>query len=374
MLLGNLQAFDVYQVNNTNFQRIGNVDDLVSVKWQKYFNKYVEVVIKANPTEHNISLLKKGNILCPNSKNAAIIDVVEIEQNGSTFSLVVKGLTLESLLRMRVHGDYYWNSVDAPELVTILVRSNFVLPNVSALRVPYFYYSEDIPEIGEVYSQKILAKNNVYDTIKKFADITDTMGFEVQFIPSEQKILFQVLQGVDHTIASDYPVIFSDEFENIISLDFYTSKRDYKNLAYVAGEGEGTNRKVVIVGDASLTGYDRIEHFVDARDLQSGDDSGSTMTEEEYRELLRQRGREKLSELQEIKTVSGKLNVNNTVFTYGVDYNLGDKVTVINEAMGVQVDAQIYGVEESISNTYEASLIVGYGVPTLSEKLKNIYG
>ena len=66
MLLGNFQSLDVYQVDNSNFKRIGILDQLISVDWKKYFTKYGNATLKVIPTKQNIRLLKKGNILSPN--------------------------------------------------------------------------------------------------------------------------------------------------------------------------------------------------------------------------------------------------------------------------------------------------------------------
>jgi hypothetical protein len=47
-------------------------------------------------------------------------------------------------------------------------------------------------------------------------------------------------------------------------------------MAYVAGEGEGENRKVVETGETDTESIDRIELYVDARDLQSETESADS--------------------------------------------------------------------------------------------------
>lgn len=264
------------------------------------------------------------------------------------------------------------SGIDAPEMVSTLVNSN--LGPVAGIKrgIRYFEVSEDIPIIGPLYKRQ--SKGNLYDIVEEYCNLTPMMGYEVQFIPSDKKLLFQILQGTDHSSTSNSPVIFSNSLDNLFSFDYYTSDRDYKNYAYVYGESTDSGRTMVEVGDYTLSGYERYEHFVDARDLQSETDDGHVIPEEEYRAMLYKRGQKKLSELQTVETVSGKLNVNNSTFTYGVDYAMGDKVTIVDENIGVQVDAIVTGIQEKYSTTYSSELIVGYEMPTVSEKIKTIYG
>ena len=374
MLLGNFQSLYVYRLDNTHFELTGVIDDLISVDWKKYFTKYGDATIKVIPTKQNIELLKKGNILSPGSKNAIRIDTVEIVEDKGQYSLQVKGLTLEKILSTRVTSDFIAaeSGIDAPEMVFTLVNSNLG-PGAGIKRgIRHLEVSEDVPTIGPLYKRQ--SKGNLYDIVEEYCKITPFMGYEVQFVPSEQKLLFQILQGTDHSSSSNSPVIFSNSLDNLFSFDYYTSDRDYKNYAYVYGELKDSGRTKVEVGDYTLSGYERYEHFVDARDLQSETDDGHVIPDEEYEAMLYKRGQKKLSELQVVETISGKLNIDNSTFVYGVDYAIGDKVTIVDENIGVQVDAIVTGIQEKYSTTYSSELIVGYEMPTVSEKIKTIYG
>ena len=55
----------------------------------------------------------------------------------------------------------------------------------------------------------------------------------------------------------------------IYELEYTKDVSEYKNCAIVAGQGEGANREIVIVND-NLSGQDRKELFVDARDIEDG--------------------------------------------------------------------------------------------------------
>ena len=58
-------------------------------------------------------------------------------------------------------------------------------------------------------------------------------------------------------------------------------------------------------------------------------------------------------------------------YLFGKDYNLGDKIKMRDYDIGVEIDALVTASQESWENDeYKLSLIVGYGVPTIFDKIK----
>ncbi len=149
-------------------------------------------------------------------------------------------------------------------------------------------------------------------------------------------------------LASTY-VVFSPDYDNLISSEYLESSKTLKNVTLVAGEDEGNKRRRRVVGKTSSKGVDRRELYTDARDIQSEKEDGSAMTDKEYNKLLDQRGVEKLSENKETKSFEFQIDPSQT-YVYGVDYDKGDIVQVINE-YGVKVKSQIL----EIIRSYEVS-------------------
>jgi len=148
--------------------------------------------------------------------------------------------------------------------------------------------------------------------------------------------------------------IFSDSFYNVKNAVYDRDESEYKNFAYVAGEGEGSARVIVEVDLRSSADEERRELYVDARDLQSTyqDDAGNehTYTADQYRALLRQRGLEKLAEYQKIETVNSDVDPNANL-TYGVDFDLGDLCTYRYADVGIETTKRITEIQE----VYEGS-------------------
>lgn len=125
----------------------------------------------------------------------------------------------------------------------------------------------------------------------------------------------------------------------------------------------------------SPTGLQRREIWIDARDLQSDSDPDNPLTPEEYIAVLNARGKQKLAECQLVQSFSVQVRELDPTYAYGVDYQLGDTITVTDENLGVSVNAVVQGVQRSVSGTEEGlTLTLGYGQPTLHDILRRKAG
>lgn len=117
------------------------------------------------------------------------------------------------------------------------------------------------------------------------------------------------------------------------------------------------------------TGLSRRELWVDARDLQSGEEgSEDQLTPEEYAAALTTRGREKLAEKQLVQSFSAGVRMEGAAFAYGQDYHLGDTITVTDRQLGVTVEAVVTGAEYAdTADGQSMNLTLGYSQPTLPQ-------
>lgn len=124
------------------------------------------------------------------------------------------------------------------------------------------------------------------------------IGWNIVVDRKNEKYVFETYEGLDLTEHNGVnpPAIFSPEFQTIKNLEYAESQLDYKNYAIVAGQGEGADRRIVEVGDPSITGFDRRVLFVDARDIEEETEGGTPIPVEEIERKLRDRGLQKLAE------------------------------------------------------------------------------
>ena len=97
------------------------------------------------------------------------------------------------------------------------------------------------------------------------------------------------------------------------------------------------------------------------------------MTSAQYAATLVQRGDEKLAECVSSEIFEAQIRQFGDVqYEFGKDYVKGDKVTVIDEQLGIQVSARITEVEEDFDEEYALVLTFGYSYPTILQKVKRM--
>ncbi|HIV88960.1 MAG TPA: siphovirus ReqiPepy6 Gp37-like family protein [Candidatus Ruthenibacterium merdipullorum] len=163
----------------------------------------------------------------------------------------------------------------------------------------------------------------------------------------------EVWQGLDRRSSqTDNPLaIFGGDEENVKLGDYTLSTRDEKNVAWVAGEGEGAERVIVEVDRTN--GAPRKELWVNAADIRKESSSRATLTDEEYRELLVQRGDEKLAKYKRTESAAPTLLPQSNL-VYGKDFDLGDLAEYHDDEAGIMVEARITKVVETYEGGEEA--------------------
>ena len=91
---------------------------------------------------------------------------------------------------------------------------------------------------------------------------------------------------------------------------------------------------------------------------------------ETYNKLLEARGNDKLSEYTKIETFDCVIsNTNNLI--YRTDYDLGDKVSIINKKWGLMLNERIVSITETYDEEgLNIDIEIGNNIPTLIEKIK----
>jgi hypothetical protein len=186
--------------------------------------------------------------------------------------------------------------------------------------------------------------------------------------------VFSLYAGVDRSYkqtANSY-VVFSPSHDNLLNSNYLESIKNYKNVLWIGGEGEGATRtfiKYFLEFDddnaTEKTGLARREIYVDCHDVSSVTSANTVMDVQQYANTLVQKGVEKMVDLVPETAFEGEIDAT-IMYKYGLDYEVGDICEVRNE----------YGMNDAVRitevvQTWEAD---GYTcIPTL-ESLSNEQG
>lgn len=333
---------NIYVMDST-LKRIGVIDSYRSLIWTRRYYTAGDFELFLDATQENIDLCKKGRFIYREGdyedgvfKSVMIILYVQTNtsiDDGNT--LLVQGPDLKSILGRRIIWSQTVLSGTLEANIRSVLNANIISPSITAREISNFTLGA---EMGGTQTVEVQSTGDSIDAWLTEQITPFEIGYDVQL--SEGNFVFILYKGEDRSFDQDTNpyVIFSPDFENLLTSDYTESDLDTKNFALVAGEGEGVDRKVTTVGDSTLSGMDRIEAYVDARDVSSNT-NGGTLTPAQYTAQLQSRGLERLAEFKPVKIFEGEVEAQ-TNFIYGEDYFLGDKVQVINE-YGIGASARI---------------------------------
>lgn len=335
--------------------------------------------VKVPAVERSLKYLIAFNlILFEKEIMGVIINVDKEKEKGEYVTLTGEMVNRFLQYRSFLRTENYSGTI--PAIVVKIMQKNFIAPT-DVKRKMEFISLDDFPEDSGSFTvqytgkkcnfgiQDILSRKNwgyrLAPVIVPY--ISDDIGNISTF-----KLILK--KPIMHTIGNEdgeNPVLFSYRNGNIESLKYSEDNSEYANLFIVAGEGEGKNRNIIEVGETEKTGIERIEEYIDARDLQSTDADGNTVTAAKYTEMLEQRGKDKVQEHLQYINLSGTVVARNTMFLLGRDFELGDFVTVMADSMQVAIDVQVTSVTKSYTKNGEIlDLEFGYEKSTVRRLLK----
>lgn len=337
-------------VLDKNFDILGSIPLFRSLIWIRRYERpgCFELYLSGDV----FNLLNRGRYLYRNdAPELGVIDeagCTQDEKGGR--EAYVKGNFAEVLLADRVVDSTAVLSGSVESCMRELVRRTAIEPGKADRTVPRLKLGEVHGVSGRLDIQVTGA--NLSDKLYELGNSAGA-GHRVRYDFLADELLFEVWQGKDRRDSQEENgwAVFSNAFCNVRSVSYNRDDSAYKNYAYVAGAGEGTDRVIVEV-DLRVPGEDRRELWVDARDLQPEDGDGNAIPPEKYRAQLEQRGREKLAEYRSVETVEACVDPDANL-VYGKDFDLGDYCTYINTEIGIAADKRITEVTE----TFEGSTV-----------------
>lgn len=345
---------------NDNFEILAIMDDFSPLAWNPRFfgvgEFQVECDISYFETIQNATYIMRAG-----DKEAGVIDMDSLQKDEvGGRSIVFKGKFLKQLLDDRaVHEQTDFNNKTVEDIILGLIKTHFI-DSKRFKRFKVLYTNEA--------SNKITTQITGGSVLERIVKIEEEqqVSCKVEYDFINDEIVCSVVVGENRSQDQEVNnwVVFSEDLENVYDYE-YTKQRYYKNYAYVAGAGEGKDRKIVLV-DIRKPGDPLKELYVDARDLQPTNDQGNPIPEAQYLDNLRQRGHEKLAEYAVIEEIEAKVKTND-ILQYKKDYFLGDIVDFVDNSKGLQATLRITGVNEEIEGG-ERKLELIFGKERLSLK------
>ncbi|MFD2924162.1 Gp37-like protein [Halobacillus naozhouensis] len=376
-------------------------DNYQSLQFPRSFYGIGNFELHVNKYVHGADTFEKGNIIVldkqDNKAGMILSKEIALDENGkATENWKITGYTLDGLLSRRRTvpseddaGGYDRKSGDSETVMKHYIQKHFINPEDPKRKMPQLEIAPNKHRGDHIdWESRFKIVSEEFTKIGKRSGL----GWIVKIDTKNKKFVFDVIESKDLTKGNPYgntPIVFSPDFGTVKGQSFTNSDKEYRNIAYVGGQGEGENRRIVVVGNQEVEGLNRIETFVDARDLgnDKGTEEDQKLTEEEIEQQLRERGDQQLSDMQnklsfeaEILTpITKRVNripngeaIAETPFEYEVDFDLGNRVTILNKSWGVIMSAPITEfLEVHEPGGFRLEGTFGESKPTLVTKIQN---
>lgn len=322
-----MEQIDVFDIN---LNRVGVLQTWISLVWREEYNAEGKFQLEVQQTKGATELLKPWRY-CQLRGRSTVMIVQSVKISGKR--IIAYGASALWVLEKR-----------ASTMEISDVNAEIGLRSVILGMSPWPRL-----ELGDIYGVSDKFENQISDdTVLKYCkQIGAAMDMGVRIRRSGQRLLFECYKPELNLNAR-----YSDQYGNIADADYTTSEVNTANVAVVAGAGSGNERITVEVGATEATGAERLEIYVDARDVQPEEGE----SQEAYIVRLEKRGKKKLLEHQHIEEAK---------FTVQDDRaKLGDLITVTLSAVGLKVQVRVTS-EEIVSQRNQTKRSIGLGTPVL---------
>lgn len=335
------------------------IDTFQSVVWNMQFFDVSDFELVVPGNAKNFGMLKKGTMLVRSTDisvdpedpaKVTYKNVMRIQDRNLTFDiedgwiLTVTGAGLKKIVGQRIVWKQTLLSGSAEDAIRQVITENIISPTDPARAIPDFALSPAKGYTDQIEAQ--LFSENLADWIK---DTCELYGYGWDVYIDSGKYVFDLTKGTDRSFDQTTvpPVVFSMEYDNLISAGYEEISEDTFNAALIGGEGEGADQITEAIG--TTTGLDRTEGYIDASSVSS---NGAIITIETYRQMLQAYGASEMVKKQDKEQLSGEIN-HQKPYKLNEDYFLGDIVQLSNEFYNAKsrITELIYSEDENGSVT-----------------------
>ena len=333
---------DIYVLNGL-YGAEDVIDNYESVIWNVQYYGQGDFQLQLAGTRKNLDAIRVNRYLVRGEDMSAggtfknVMIVTDMKMNFDAdkgWILTVTGKGLKSIVGRRVIWNQENITGNAETGIRKIITDNIISPAITDRAIQSFEL-DAVQGFTENIDLQCFGEN-IADWLET---VCTSLGYGWDVYISGGKYKFKLYRGTNRSYSQHDvpPVVFSSEFDNLLSSTYSYNMTAYKNVALVGGEGEGTAQRTASVGEAA--GLGRYELYVDGSSVSS---NGEIITEEQYTALLKDYGQTMLDATSATQQLEGQIDTTG-LYTIDRDYFLGDIVQIEND-MGIAAVPRIIGI------------------------------
>lgn len=342
-------------IADPSFTRLCAIDDYSSFIWTSRYYTAGDFDLAVNVSPLTLSVLRYGFYVFRDDRDeVGIIEKLDVQRDSDGKELIIaSGRFVTSILGRRIVAvQTQINNKAISEAVYTLIDENIINPDIPARAISNFELDETFTTAKKITIQ--ITGKNLLDSIQR---ICEPAGIGYKVTVENGAFVFHLYEGTDRSYGQSVNpyIVFSDQYDNLFSSEYFENYSDMVTDVLVAGEGEGLDRKTVWATRDGLSGLERYEIYQDARNMSSNE---GEIPELEYLAQLEAEGMESITSYT--ASFSGEVDFNSVRF--GVDVFLGDICTVENKRWGIFLNCRLVEVIESVDESGAYSITPTFGI------------
>jgi hypothetical protein len=359
----------------------GVIDNPISLTHKTSWHEIVNSDLVVSKDAANVSELQVGRVLVVNNQLDKVLVIESIQRNLNEPTLSINCIPLKGILNWRIcHPSDYAGVTGTNQAAVMMwmVAANLVSQTRDQDRK--FWSSAGAAGgknmfgvVGEKMYGEIIDFTFDWNTgymgdalvniAKMYAAGGHPVGWNIYITNDYQYFNMDTYQATDRSInQTGYaPVVFSEDFGNITNATWTNSNKDWRNVTYMTWTDANNAAQNTPVGNTdhgATIGFNRKEIIINT-------DKKTT------NEVVAQ-GRSELNKRPIVESFTADILDNErTLSTYGIDWHLGDIVTIQSSELNVSVDAQVTEVQETYADgEYTLSATFNEGQLNLVQLIK----
>ena len=334
------------------------INDAVSIIWQTEYNGTGHFEITVPFTSERFEYLQPDCYVTRTDRT----DLGFIEKSAMSYSpddgslITVSGKFGIVLLERRIWADLVASSykcllnqtlaTNAAEAVNGIVDNTLVSPDWTN-RIVSWLSIGDASSLLETTAPHESTYQNVFELVSiilnqaMYNGSVSPLGQKVIFDRSSLTATYQLYKGVKRNL------IFSQDFNNLLTFNYSFDKELYKTGFLIAGDGEGASRFYTNFGRTADSGEFRREFCFESNKTKTYNDKNGneqTYSNAKYASVLVNDCKGNFSEFTPLIKIEGTVDLQE--YQFGVDYDNGDIITIRDENTRILTPARIWAVTE----------------------------
>lgn len=381
------------RVFNKALEPIGNVDEIATLIWKPAYYSVGTFSILAPVTPNNVAMLVKGNIITKhdgaadytdangnNWRRAAEIKYIHIDTDEKGEEQIeAQGVMLSNWLSKRCCKPQLVTTDTTQNIINLQVKRNCGSSAGTRRKFAQFDFIAQSTYDGSKieYSNELLA--DLGTEVKDLAQ-NAKLGYDILVNERGKQYGFYLYKGRDLTSTNTTykPCIFSKEYDNVSGQEYESSTENTKNFMYVVGKAsdeETTEPVVSIDADSTSKGIylEEVYYASDiARTYSDDNNQQQTIALATYKQMLASQGITQLSTYGETVGFESAINLHSSL-QYKKDFDIGDRVTMLNKEWNIKIDARITQITETYQKgKHTLAATFGESLPTLLDKIRKV--